>query len=173
MPRTLFPAELARCRAELLSRRIVQEARRSDVAEARENCRSRRALYSAQLVSAMRMGKPLRQPLPCYFCRALIFCLPFLLSARCDEIARWIGTPIGSEHRPKKGLYSTVDSFKSSVVLCPFPTLFGVVSVGLYLCLSSAHLPAIISRTALPPSGRFRCLLVGGVMHMVSPSIRL
>ncbi|CAM9575491.1 unnamed protein product, partial [Laminaria digitata] len=49
-------AELARCRAELLSRRIVQEARRSDVAEARENCRSRRALYSAQLVSAMRMG---------------------------------------------------------------------------------------------------------------------
>lgn len=49
-------AELARCRAELLSRRIVQEARRSDVAEARENCRSRRALYSTQLVSAMSMG---------------------------------------------------------------------------------------------------------------------
>ena len=42
----------------------MQESRRSDVAEARENCRSRRALYSTQLVSAMSMGKILRQALP-------------------------------------------------------------------------------------------------------------
>ncbi|CAM9370586.1 unnamed protein product, partial [Ectocarpus sp. 13 AM-2016] len=49
-------AELARCRADLLSRRIALDSRRSDVAEARQNCRSRKALYSEQLVSAMRMG---------------------------------------------------------------------------------------------------------------------
>lgn len=53
----LSTAELARCHADLLSRRIALEARRSDVAEARQNCRSRKALYSEQLVSAMRMGK--------------------------------------------------------------------------------------------------------------------
>ncbi|CAM9319950.1 unnamed protein product [Ectocarpus sp. 8 AP-2014] len=49
-------AELARCRADLLSRRIALDSRRSDVAEARQNCRSRKALYSEQLVSAMRMA---------------------------------------------------------------------------------------------------------------------
>lgn len=56
-PTCLSPAELARCRADLLSRRIALESRRSDVAEARQNCRNRRLLYSDQLVSAMRMGK--------------------------------------------------------------------------------------------------------------------
>ncbi|CAM9522129.1 unnamed protein product [Scytosiphon promiscuus] len=49
-------AELARCRADLLAQRIFLDARRSDIAEARQNCKSRKVLYSEQLVSAMRMG---------------------------------------------------------------------------------------------------------------------
>lgn len=53
----LPPGELARCRADLLSRRIALESRRNDVAEARQNCRNRQLLYTDQLVSAMRMGE--------------------------------------------------------------------------------------------------------------------
>lgn len=53
----LVAAELARCRGDLLSRSIALNGRRSDLAEERESCNSRRALYSDHLVSAMNMGK--------------------------------------------------------------------------------------------------------------------
>lgn len=60
----LSTAELARCRAGLLSRRIALESGRNDVAEARQNCRNRQLLYSDQLVAAMRMGECLSRRRP-------------------------------------------------------------------------------------------------------------
>lgn len=55
-----FPnaADLSRCRSELLARGMALEATRTDLAEARESCKSRKLLYSEQLVSAMKMGEP-------------------------------------------------------------------------------------------------------------------
>lgn len=50
-------AELSQCRSELLSRAIELDARKSDLVEAQESCRSRRVLYSEQLVNAMKMGE--------------------------------------------------------------------------------------------------------------------
>lgn len=50
-------AELSRCRSHLLSRGISLVATRSDIANARESCRIKQALYEEQLVSAMNMGE--------------------------------------------------------------------------------------------------------------------
>lgn len=144
LPRPDFPAELARCRAELLSRRIVQEARRSDVAEARENCRSRRALYSTQLVSAMSMGKPLRR-----FCRAFIFCWPFSVWASLQPVGVMDRHTHERKAQAHKNMYF-LGCFTTFAVLCQVPTLSSFFAIGVYLLVFTAPRADDLSRSSIP-----------------------